>query len=71
MSVACPEAPAIRPALSDEFYSSQQLADRLCVSLATVHRWAREGTFPGAIRVGRLIRWKRPAVEQVLTGKVA
>lgn len=50
---------------SIEFVTQKQLAERLGVSILTVHRWAKDGTLPRPLRFGRrCIRWRVAELEQ-------
>lgn len=51
-----------------EFISVEEVADLFRVSRSTVTFWARTGTLPGAVRVGKFIRWPRSAIAKALGG---
>lgn len=61
------QAPA---STDDELLTSSEVADRFRVSLTTVTRWARTGEVP-AIRIGKVLRFRRSDIEQALTPKAA
>jgi excisionase family DNA binding protein len=42
------------------------LAELLRVNIRTVKRYYKEGKLPPAIRLGRLVRWRREEIEQWL-----
>ena len=52
-----------------EWASDLQLAQRYCVSRATIWRWTSEGTLPQPRKIGRnCTRWKLTEVTEALEG---
>lgn len=46
------------------YLSVDEVAQRLSVSVSSIWRWKREGSFPLAVRVGRgVTRWRLSDVE--------
>ena len=43
---------------ANTFLSTQQLADRYGVPVATVHRWLHHGTAPRSLKIGRHRRFR-------------
>lgn len=44
---------ALPPLADDVLISRAEFADRLGISLATLHRWVSNGTLPPPVRLGR------------------
>ena len=54
-------------AVPQELLTSQQVADRLAVSVRTLWRLVKRGEFPQPIRYNRkLVRWKSGDVERYI-----
>ncbi len=72
MSVACAETPTAGVTPSDgAMLDSRQVAAMLNVSIASLHRWARLGELPGAVRFGRrTVRWRREVIESIVAGRL-
>jgi excisionase family DNA binding protein len=45
-----------------EFLKAEELADLLRINRKTIYEAARRDEIPGAVRVGRLLRFRRDAV---------
>ena len=52
---------------SFELLSLRELADLLKVSPGNARLLAAKGSLPRPVRVGRLLRWRRDAIEQWLS----
>ena len=50
----------------EDLLTSQQLAERLQVSLPTIKRWRREGGGPPFVRAGRSVRYRASEVDRWL-----
>ena len=56
-----------RPAMSPELMTSQQVAERLSVSVRTLWRLVAAGKFPQPVRYNRkLVRWKTTDVSRYI-----
>lgn len=51
----------------DEFYTPQEVADKLKVNIRTLYRWIREGKLK-AIKVGELWRISETELNKLLQG---
>lgn len=50
--------------LQNTYLNVQQIADRLGVSVASIWRWKRTGSFPRAVKLGdRTTRWRLADIE--------
>lgn len=49
---------------SSTFLSTQQLADRYGLPVATVHRWLHHGTAPTSLKIGRHRRFRLSDVQE-------
>ena len=59
--------PVLAPKGDQDLLTSQQVADRLAVSVRTLWRLIARGEFPQPIRYNRkLVRWKSGDVEQYI-----
>lgn len=57
----------VKPSNSPELLTSQQVADRLSVSVRTLWRLVASGKFPKPVRYNRkLVRWKNAEVTRYL-----
>lgn len=52
--------------MSTDFYTANQLADRLQVSIRSVEAWTQARRVPGQFQVGRLWRYRAADVERRL-----
>ncbi len=53
-----------------EYFSTESLARHIEVSKKSIEKWRDERRIPGAVRVGRVWRFRRVDVErQLLTGQ--
>lgn len=51
-----------------DLQTSEQVAGRLCISVRTLWRMVKAGTFPGPVRWNRkLVRWKKTAVDEAIS----
>ena len=50
--------------LSTELWTTQDLAARYQVPLATIYKWNAEGTGPRRLRLGRHVRYRSDDVER-------
>lgn len=48
--------------------TARDVAGYLAVSEATVHRMAKRGDLPAALKVGNSVRWDRAAIDRWLDG---
>lgn len=55
--------------LTDEYYSIQEVADKLKVAYLTVYRWIRSGKLK-AVKAGKQYRIDRKLLNQFLLNKV-
>lgn len=46
------------------------LAGYLRVSVNTIRHWRKRGMLPPACKLGRLVRWPRPAIDQWAAGRM-
>jgi excisionase family DNA binding protein len=53
----------------DELLTEQELATLLKVAVRTVRRWRVEGSGPPALRIGRVVRYRRADVDRWLAQK--
>lgn len=51
--------------------TARDVAGYLAVSEATVHRMAKRGDLPAAIRVGNSVRWDRATIDRWLDNMAA
>jgi len=49
-----------------DLLSVKELARRLGVGERSIHRWHDAGVLPRAVRIGRLLRWKRTDIDSWL-----
>ena len=57
--------PNSTPEASPVFLTVKQVAARESVSVPTIHRWAREGTFPRPVKLGaNCTRWRLADLER-------
>jgi excisionase family DNA binding protein len=60
----------VQPApLPGSMVTADELAKLLRVEASTVYWWKRQGLLPGAVRIGRTIRWPREAVDNLVNGR--
>lgn len=52
--------------MADELLTTAEVADLLRVTRQTLTRWRKDGKLP-AVKIGRLVRFKRSDVEALLT----
>lgn len=51
---------------ASDLMTAAEIAKRLRVSVQTVYRWGEDGTLPGALRVGGVVRFRRADFERLL-----